>query len=110
MGNAVPRKERWRAYIPAVAGILGLALSSAITFFEPDIESWRSIAGWSMIGMSTFCIVIGIGWIHGHHVDMADRDDLEETLYSEGKSYIGIAFSAAVIMPPLIRLIFGPFE
>ena len=97
--------------MPAAAGLAGIALASAIVFFEPEIEQWRLLAGWSMIGMSAFCLFLGIGWIYGHYSVSANHSGLDEgALYSEGKSYMGIAFSAAIIVPPLVRLIFGPFE
>lgn len=64
-----------------------------------------------MIGMSAFCLLLGIGWIYGHYNTSASHSDTnEEALYSEGKSYMAIAISAAVFVPPLVQLIFGSFE
>ncbi|MGI9508788.1 MAG: hypothetical protein ACR2QJ_05510 [Geminicoccaceae bacterium] len=105
LGAAIPPDQAWRAYVPAGSSLLGLALFSAVVLTDLNIELWRAMLGWSLIGACSFGIVFGIGWIQGYHRRDEIAPERPEALEEESSDSIRIALAISFTAPPIARFI-----
>ena len=108
-GAAIPPDQGWRAYVPSLSSAFILTLFSALILLDPNMELWRAMLSWSLIGASLLGLFLGIGWIQGYHRRDEVAPELREAPEVDSSNYLRIAMTAAFVAPPIARLILGLF-